>query len=116
MFDFRVEGQPIPKARPRVWKGHAHTPQRTKAWADVVGWAARAARVPLHEGDIYVSLMFQRKGKQRADVDNLAKNCMDALNGIAWDDDKQIVALRATVTYGSDNPGVDVIIRRIEDV
>ena len=30
---------------------------------------------------------------QKPDVDNIAKSVLDALNGVAWDDDKQVVFL-----------------------
>ena len=36
----------------------------------------------------------------RPDVDNYAKIVMDALNGIAWKDDSQVVELRASKRYG----------------
>jgi crossover junction endodeoxyribonuclease RusA len=114
MIKFSIDGQPIPKARPRVSKKRAYTPARTAAWEDAVGWAARAAQVEPAMGDVYVSLQFWRKGKARADLDNLVKGVLDGLNGIAYDDDKQVVSLRATVEYGHEKPGVDVIIERID--
>jgi hypothetical protein len=41
-----------------------------------------------------------RPGKNCGDVDNLAKSVLDALNGIAWDDDSQVVDLRVIKAFG----------------
>ncbi len=36
----------------------------------------------------------------RADVDNIAKAVLDALHGVAWNDDKQVECLAVRKTYG----------------
>lgn len=36
----------------------------------------------------------------KPDLDNLIKGCTDALNGVVWQDDKQIVSVEATKVYG----------------
>lgn len=46
---------------------------------------------------------------KKPDVDNVAKVC-DALNGIVWRDDSQIVSLTVRKIY-AETPGLDVIIR-----
>ena len=46
----------------------------------------------------------------RPDVDNLTKGVLDALEGMAFQDDKQIADLTVTKTY-SDTPGVEIIVR-----
>ena len=115
---FEVEGQPIPKARPRVVVGRgglsrAFTPERTRDWEQQVGWAALAAGVQVVECDVSLDLKFRRKGRRRADLDNMVKACVDGLNGIAYNDDYQVVALSASVQYNSKRPGVTIQIRRI---
>jgi len=112
-IDFFISGQPIPKGRPRVINGVAHTPERTKTWETRIGWEARIAGVMPLEGDLAVTLHFQRQGTGRADLDNLVKSVADGLNGIAYADDTQIVRLTASVEYGSKAPGVNVKIERI---
>lgn len=112
---FDIPGEPLPKARPRVVRGRAHTPTRTRAWERTVGWAALAAmqgRDPL-AGDVAMWLHFRRKNRQRADLDNLVKAIADGANGILWHDDKQIVELHATVEYASECPGVAVDVRAL---
>lgn len=108
-----VEGQPIPKARPRVWQGQAFTPEKTRTYETRVGWAARATGVLPAAGDVRITLAFLRTGARRADLDNLCKAVIDGLNGIAYDDDKQVTELHASVVYGSDKPGVHIAIGEI---
>ena len=114
MTTFTVEGQPIPKARPRVGKHGTYTPDKTVAWETAVGWAARLAGVEPLAGDVSIALQFRRKGTKRADLDNCVKSCLDGLNGIAYADDKQVINLVATVEYSSADPGVTVQIEGIE--
>jgi Holliday junction resolvase RusA-like endonuclease len=111
---FTVEGQPIPKERPRVVNGRAYTPERTRNWETAVAWCARIAMGPKKPlaGDLVVTLEFRRKGKLRADLDNLTKN-IDGMNGVVWHDDKQVVELHARVRYASDDPGVTVTVKPV---
>ena len=46
----------------------------------------------------------------RPDVDNLAKGVMDALNGIAYADDSQIVRLTASKHYGHSDSVVVMVV------
>ena len=106
---FTVDGRPQAKQRPRFARGHSYTPQKTReAEASVVG-AFKAKYfdfVPL-SSPLSVTMLFQfkkpKKEKkhftQRPDVDNLVKTVMDALNGVAWEDDAQIVQLVAQKVY-----------------
>lgn len=48
----------------------------------------------------------------RKDLDNICKAILDALNGIAYDDDRQIVSLFAQKYY-SDEPRVLVVLEEI---
>ena len=105
-----VAGQPVPKQRPRVSNGHAYTPARTRAWEQEIGWMARAVGMEPMAGDVGITLRFQRKGRVRADLDNLVKAVLDGLNGIAFGDDRQIIELVADVHYGCASPGVHIAI------
>jgi Holliday junction resolvase RusA-like endonuclease len=79
-------------------------------------------------GDLYVSVEFVWKhpkswGKKRMaelreiciykpsrpDIDNLCKGVFDALNGVIWNDDSQIVSIHAWKRYGYN----DAIIMRV---
>ena len=118
---FTVEGKPQPKERPRKNKqGGFYTPQKTKDYESIVGWSARS----VYKGNpnenpmfvtlnIYFRLPKKTKNKEgdwcmkNVDVDNIAKSVLDGLNGIVWDDDKQVVDLRVK-KYWSINPRIEV--------
>lgn len=113
-----VLGQPVPKARPRVVEGHTYTPQRTKAYEELVGWTVRQRFPEIQpdgEHEYRVHATFYMDGRRRCDVDNLAKaGALDALNGIIWADDSQVVDLRAQVFRGSDDPRLELLIWRLD--
>lgn len=112
---FTVDVQPLPKQRPRVVNGHAHTPTRTRTYERTVGWLARAAMrgQPPLRGDVAVTLEFLRKGTRRADLDNMIKAVLDGLNGIVYEDDLQVVRISSRVVYESETPGVRVVCERV---
>lgn len=99
---FVVPGHPIPKARHRVnltgGKPISYTPRKVRQFEEGVGWAAKAAHVRPMPGPLAVeidSYVLPRGPKELvADVDNLGKSVLDGLNGIAWEDDRQVVELR----------------------
>lgn len=117
--EFTVMGQPIPKARARVGAGGGFTPDRTVTAEQHVALAfRRAARS--HRPDAAdrfgVFLLFMRGNEVRADIDNLVKLVLDALNGLAWVDDSQVVELsaRRTVTSDPAHARTEGLIYRIE--
>ncbi len=119
--EFSITGAPVPKGRPRMTsRGHAYTPQRTREAEQAIADAFRKLNVTPF-ADVAVSIRIDcvfappqswSKRKQAAarqgavkkttkpDADNLAKTVCDALNGLAWDDDSQIVKLTVTKRYG----------------
>ena len=56
-------------------------------------------------GDVWVTLHFYRPRKA-GDLDNLLKATLDALTGICWKDDKQIVSIEACRFEDKDKPRV----------
>jgi crossover junction endodeoxyribonuclease RusA len=107
---FVIPGNPIPKARPRVARGHAYTPKRTTDAEDVVKLYAKRARVRCLAGPVRLSLSFYRDSAQPCDLDNLVKLVSDALNGIAFKDDRQVVVLSALKAIDRENPRTEVAI------
>jgi len=53
-----------------------------------------------------VTLFF--KDKRRRDVDNFNKIILDALEGVVYEDDKQIQKLTITKDYSKENPRVEI--------
>lgn len=105
---FVVEGDPVPKARPRFVRGHAMTDPRTTRAEQSVIMAARRAKIRPLDGPVVVWVDFWRRTKVRCDIDNLGKLVLDALNGIAWADDHQVVALNLTKGFDSERPRTEV--------
>ena len=133
---FVVYGDPIPKARPRFGQGRAHTTKRTKTqeekialvYAGAYGDFCFGEKIPLRlVADFYIKIAKSdtktvKAGKlsgeirptPRPDADNLLKCVQDALNGLAYHDDSQIVEVVARKWY-SDAPRTEVYIARLDD-
>lgn len=122
---FAIPGVAVPKARARtVAQGgrvHSYTPEATKAWEQAVQWAAKPHRPesPL-TCPLAVAMVFYlpkpKRGKRqypsvRPDIDNYAKAILDALNGVMWADDGQIVQLTVSKSYGE--PRVEIEIQEV---
>lgn len=107
MIRFVAPGNPIPKERPRLGR-RVYTPARTrKAEEDLRFWA-RNVTATKATGPIKVSLSFYRATAAPVDIDNLAKLVLDALNGICWQDDRQIVMLSLLKAVDRENPRTEV--------
>lgn len=52
---------------------------------------------------------------KKPDIDNLAKVVCDALNGIAYGDDTQIVKLSVEKVYAAEQPMVQVLIEEVKN-
>ena len=132
-IEFTVWGPPQGKLRARTGKGLWYTPKKTQKYQalvrDVYALAARHRASEPHEYAVRLSITAfypipKRKprwwrdqaaqGKIPAtaipDWDNVGKVISDALNGIAWKDDRQVVSGHVDKWY-SDEPCVEVTIR-----
>jgi len=100
---FFVQGDPVPKGRPRLSHGAVYTPKRTQAWETLVAWEARAAMqaagMDIFTEPVSIALQFYY-GNRGADLDNLVKAVWDAFNGVVWCDDVQVVELIARIQRG----------------
>ncbi|MCL5421117.1 MAG: RusA family crossover junction endodeoxyribonuclease [Nitrospirae bacterium] len=133
-ISFTVQTKPVPQARPRFFvrrKGNksfvgAYDPKQCKTFKEVIAWHARikmketgireATRDP-----IAISLIFgmgqggkQRFHVKRPDIDNLAKAVKDALKGIVYADDSQIVEAHLYKQYGG--PEIRIEIKTLEEI
>lgn len=133
-ISFEIPGRPVPKARPRVTKtGHAYTPKSTQDYEKAVrlSWYKAAGRYKYPQGtplSVAIIAYFQipkntpkkriaetlaQPYTSRPDLDNVAKAILDALNGVAYDDDAQIVRL-VTEKHRAIEPRVMVFISPVE--
>lgn len=133
---FTIEGPPVAKARPRVSFRHgrawAYTPSRTADYEERVREAALDAfKRPLLGplvADVTLGMPIPASWSRlkralaaqgdiaptgRPDLDNLSKGILDALNGIAYKDDSQVVRLTAEKVYAT-RPCVRVVIAEKE--
>lgn len=93
-----IPGRPVPAVR-MTQRGKYVKPQaqRYLEYKELVSWTGRAViNRPLPKGNqASVTMRFFLCGGQTPDIDNLIKAILDGLNGIAWEDDKQVVEVRA---------------------
>ena len=106
-----VEGPPKPKGRPRLGRrGRVFTPTTT---LEAEARIADAWDGPRFDGPLSMEVVFNPKfttvtvemmpdgtepSKLRGDIDNYLKLLMDGLNGIAYEDDKQVVHIEVRKT------------------
>jgi len=96
-----VFGPPQPKERARRGSdGKWRTPTATRQYEAAVRAVATLSRPrrgsrlqwPL-DARYEVTIVTYFANARRRDVDNVAKACLDALNGVAWRDDSQVMRL-----------------------
>lgn len=117
---FTIPGKPQGKARPRVRRdGHAYTPSQTTQYEEFVRFCWRCAGAVKLNGAIRALILARypvpkRDSKKmqdakicgeipctiKPDCDNIAKIVLDALNGLAYDDDSQVTELEVHKLYG----------------
>lgn len=111
-----IPGKPIALQRHRHHAGGTFDPQKREKEFYAVYVQSTFREPPLEEAlavqidYIYVPPKSWSKKKKEAamgamkistpDLSNLVKFTEDALNGVLWEDDKQIVALKASKCYG----------------
>lgn len=122
-LEFTVKGEPQGKGRPRFTRiGKPYTPENTASYEEKVrlayweqcGMEMAAAGIPLTLEITAVFGVPERFSKavrqkmlaweilptKRPDADNIAKIIADALNGVAWHDDAQVVSMAVSKVYG----------------
>lgn len=97
---FTVIGRPVPAVRMTQRSKWSDRAKRYLDYKAAVGWAAKAARVPRVSGQVEVAIELYIQGGRIGDCDNYAKSILDGLNGVAWDDDRQVVALHVRKFLG----------------
>jgi Holliday junction resolvase RusA-like endonuclease len=126
MVRFTIFGKPQGKGRPRVvhnnrftGKSMAYTPEKTSEYESLIRYSFQAAGGEMKQNAVFgVSVYayftpptsWSKKKKMAAecgllkpttkpDCDNILKVVMDALNGVAWSDDKDVVTVFCMKQY-----------------
>jgi len=116
-----------PKCHGRGFYSWVHDDNtRTRPWMAVLKAEAQLAvsrdlrGAPLYRGPVHVDLIFwlpkpaslpKRRPSaptKKPDLDKLARSVLDALTGVLWHDDAQVIGILASKVYG-DRPGCQVV-------
>lgn len=123
-YNLYVHGTPVPKGRPRFsGRGgfaRSYTPKKTREYEALVAESFKSMNPKAVPIQGYVNAIIRvyfpvpksatKKVKQdmllgktmpttRKDLDNVVKSCLDALNGLAYQDDSQVVEIHAYKAY-----------------
>lgn len=137
LFNVEIPGEPVPWARAQGGAGPAKfTAPRQKAYARTIGqyFIAAGARPAKAWTGVPLSLTVQvllpvpaswRPEKRaaalaghirpisRPDLDNWLKLPMDALNGLVWKDDAQVVDLGESGKWYAEKPCLRIVVRLV---
>lgn len=135
---FRIEGKPQGKARARTFynkrmgKMQSITPEQTKSYEELIRWSYKAAGGKYYGEKVLqvdinafypipkafskakriAALNGDLRPTSKPDLDNLCKVVLDALNGVAYYDDKQVVSVVCSKFY-SERGYVEVDIKEL---
>lgn len=132
---FEVPGEPRGKGRPRFSKtGHTYTDSETRAYEKkIVAYYRKAfgafrwqdaavleidvtAYYPIPKSATKTAKAAMQamatKPTKKPDLDNVIKAVLDALNGVAYKDDSQVVRIEACKEY-SDSPRLEIQIKDV---
>ncbi len=131
VLHIRVYGLPVAQGRPRAFKTptgqvRVYDPANARDWKRTVQAQVISHKPPVPvEGPLAVVLRFILRRPRslpkrelfparRPDAENLGKAVLDAMEGIIYRDDAQIVRLAIAKDYGP-VPGVEIRVERIVD-
>lgn len=131
MIEFKVYGKPQGKARPRFnsMTHRTYTPAKTRSYEHEIAVCYKEANGPMFPADVYVGISIRAlfpvpvswpkkkrelvrmgtiKPTVKPDVDNIIKAVLDGLNGVAYEDDKQVIHVSASKAYTNSTPMIVV--------
>lgn len=114
-----IPGRPVPKERPRLSaagrKIYIYTPKETSEYEKRVSLAALTAangKAFLKNVSVEIKLFFQ--DRRFGDLDNYAKSILDGLQGVIFENDKQVARL-SIERYIDKNERAEIYIGEIDD-
>jgi len=135
-MNFTIPGHPIPKKRPRLGKYVTYDPQvndKIKTKLLIKSQMNAQGYSIISQSPVEVKMSFYTKIPKSAskrkqmdlenvfnaqanhgDADNFFKFYSDCMNGIVYDDDKQIVKMSCEKRYSS-NPRVEIMVSVLEE-
>lgn len=115
---FEIIGQPTGKARPRVTRWGTHNTEKTVLYENLVkiSYQEQCGEYTEKPLEVYITVLYDipkstpkkniplmLDGRltpcKKPDIDNIAKIILDALNGVAYKDDTQVISLRIDKHY-----------------
>ncbi len=139
MITFKVDGDPVGKQRARYAKRgnfvQTYTPDKTRNYESLIKEAAIQAmgsneiletpvnlylyiRAPIPQSlpkkRLEACLNGLEKPIKKPDASNVLKSVEDAMNGVVYKDDSQIVNIHVTKVYSSQS-GIDVCVKECLD-
>jgi len=139
MITFKVDGDPVGKQRARYAKRgnfvQTYTPDKTRNYEVLIKEAATQAmgsneiletpvnlylyiRAPIPKSlpkkRLEACLNGSEKPIKKPDASNVLKSVEDAMNGVVYKDDSQIVNIHVTKVYSSQS-GIDVCVKECLD-
>ena len=118
MISFSADGVPVPQGSLKVINGHVLHSQGSAlaVWRSTIALSARFAGAKPLEGAMGIEITFRVRRPKTVkreypsvapDLDKYIRACLDALTGICYIDDSQVVDIKAKKVY-SDSPGADI--------
>lgn len=112
---FTVPGPPVPKERARrAPNGRWYTPTKTRDYERLVASCALHAGAKPKTGPVHITLAIFWPDRRSRDADNVLKSVQDGLNGIAYDDDRQVIGFTVTTDLDRSKPRAVVSVRYMQ--
>lgn len=124
-MNFIIEGDPVPKLRPRVVthgrRSMAYSPAKSKNYADFVKvkvknrWQHGLIEKIEKPNRVKLALRFFLRSKPTSvpDLVNLAAQIADCLTGFCYDDDSQITELHCWKFRDPERPRVEISVQAL---
>lgn len=124
-----IFGEPVAQGRPKAFRRGNHIgmydPKKSSTWKDSIKMQAIAQKAQMLSGALYMQTTFYLARPKslpkkvvyhvkKPDVSNLIKAVEDALKGICYHDDSQIVKSVIQKEYNSLRPGVIITLSELE--
>lgn len=87
-----------------------------REYKEAIGWAARENNP---QGILFkkpsVHIIYTYPDHRRRDIDSGIKLTLDALNGVLWDDDSQVVELHVLKRFARNRPSISITVQEYEE-